>query len=615
LLWWHLELFRMAGDTAFWVAVAGVPVLLIAPHFWRWGIWPAVGLPVAMVVWREPQAAVFAAVFAWAAFGVGDRLIGRWLERPVLRITAGFLVGQAVFGLVLFGLAAAGWMETWVLALLLVPAWRVLPRLNWRGGWPAAPAFFGTLFAGLGGAALVMPIWTGDAVRFHLMLSRLYADAGGFVAPQFEMYGYYPQAFELLGAWALRLGGEAGPQMIPGLQFVAFLGLVYECGRLVGMARGSAATVVVLVGTVPFLHWSGVTLKNDLMLSAYQLGAFVLYLCWRENRRDALLLAAVFLGGAAFTVKHTALFGGVALAPFLLHALWGRWRLLAAAVVMFALTAPVYQIRTWRATGNPVFPESSSRATIPSYSSPTANRIAERVVLAPWRVHFEGKPHFESPTQNPMGIMLPVLLPAVIWGVRMPGARALKWFTSGYLSYWIYMLSVLRYAIPPLVGVMLLAWRRAESRVWTPALHYGFVFALYVTVVVELHPALPGYLLRVTSREAFLSQALPPFGAMHALRGLAGPDELVYAVGNWAIAYAPYPNQVNHYYRTARQYTLAQLDELAQKPYRWLIVPVDFPPLPQYEQRYRDAHFMVYRLPSGSERGAESEIPSDTPRR
>jgi hypothetical protein len=592
----------MAGDGAFWLAVAGVPVLLVAPHFWRWGMGPAVLLPVALVAWREPQAALFAAAFAWAAFGLGDRLIGRWLERPLLRIAAGFLVGQAVYGLVLFGLASAGWLPTWVLVLLLAPAWRALPKLDWRGEWPAAPAFFGVLFAGLGGAALVMPVWTGDAVRFHLMLSRLYADAGGLVAPQFEMYGYYPQAFELLGAWALRLGGEAGPQMIPGLQFAAFLALVYECGRVIGMARGSAATAVMLVASVPFLHWSGVTLKNDLMLSAYQLAAFVLYLQWRESRRDALLLAAVFLGGAAFTVKHTALFGGVALAPFLLHAMWRRWKLLAAAVALFALTAPIYQVRTWRATGNPVFPESSSRATNPSYVSRTADQVALRIALAPWRLHFEGKPFFESPTQNPMGMMLPVLLPAVLWGVRSPGARALQWFTSGYLSYWILMLTVLRYAITPLAGVMLLAWRRAESRVWAPALHYGFVFALFVTVVMELHPALPGYLLRLTSREAFLAQALPPFGAMHALRGMAGPDELVYAVGNWAIAYAPYPNQVQHYYRTERRYTLARLDELAKRSYRWLIVPVDFPALPQYEQRYRDAHFILYRLPNGSER-------------
>ncbi len=571
-------------------------------------------LPVAMVVWREPRAALFAAGLAWAAFGLGDRLIGRWLERPLLRIVCGFLVGQAVYGLVLFGLASAGWLETWVLMLLLAPAWRALPKLDLRGEWPAAPAFFGMLFAGLGGAALVMPVWTGDAVRFHLMLSRLYAEAGGFVAPQFEMYGYYPQAFELLGAWALRLGGEAGPQMIPGLQFVAFLALVYECGRLIGMARAGAATVVALVGTVPFLHWAGVALKNDLMLSAYQLAAFVLYLQWRESKREALLLAAVFLGGAAFTVKHTALFGGVALAPLFLHALWRRWRLLAAAVALFVLTAPIYPIRTWRLTGNPAFPESASRATKPTYSNKTPVSIVLGYLGKPWLVHFEGKAYFESPTQNPMGVMLPVLLPAVLWGLRAPGAQALKWFTGLYLFYWVSVLTVLRYAIAPLAGVFLLVWRKAESRVWGPALHYGFVFSLYVTVVVELHPALPGYFLRLTSREAFLSQALPPFGAMHALQRIAGPDELVYAVGNWAIAYAPYPNQVQHYYRTARLYTLAQLDELAKRPYRWLIVPVDFPALPQYEQRYRDAHFIVYRLPNGSERGAGSGSLSDSPR-
>jgi hypothetical protein len=597
LLWRHLELFRLAGEAAFWVAVAGVPVLLVAPRFWRWGLWPAVVLPMAIVLWREPQAALFAAAFGWAAFGLGDRLVGRWLERPVLRLAVGFLVGQAVYGLVLFGLGLAGWLHGWVLALLLVPAWRPLPRFDWRGDWPALPAFFGVLFAGLGGAALVMPVWTGDAVRFHLMLSRLYAESGGLTPPQFEMYGYYPQAFELLGSWALLLGGEAGPQLIPGLEFVAFLGLVYECGRLLGMGRASAAMAVALVGTVPVLHWSGVTLKNDLMLSAYQLAAFVLYLCWRENKRDALLLAAVFLGGAAFTVKHTALFGGVALAPFLVHALWRRWRLMAAAVVLFALTAPIYPIRTWPATGNPAFPESASRAGKPMYVDRTPGALALRYMVNPWLVHFAGKPYFESGSENPLGVMLPVLLPAVLLGVRAPGAGALRWFTGLYVFYWISVLSVLRYALTPMAGVLLLAWRRAESRAWAPTLHYGFVFALYVTVVVELHPALPGYLLRLTGRETFLTQALPPFGAMHALRGLAGPEDLVYAVGNWAVAYAPYPNQVNHYYRTERDYPMGLLAELQNRPYRWLVVPADFAALPQYEPRYRDGHFVVYRLP------------------
>ena len=138
------------------------------------------------------------------------------------------------------------------------------------------------------------------------------------------------------------------------------------------------------------------------------------------------------------------------------------------------------------------------------------------------------------------------------------------------------------------------------------AVVYCFIFALLVTVIQEMVPQLPRLLTFKMQQTDFLREFLPPFAAAEQLIQFARPEDKVLSIGDWAVAYTPYPAQVKNLYRTDRIYTPQDIDtELPKLPYRYLILPSG-PALPAVEEAakrhrglaevYAGANFHLYLL-------------------
>lgn len=207
--------------------------------------------------------------------------------------------------------------------------------------------------------AWLTPAWTGDAVRAHLPLVRVYLQQHSLAVPALIPYGYFPQGFEVLAAMAYALGGQTAGQGIEpvffGLAMLTVRSLTGACGirtnwRLTGAALGMA---------VPFLHWSGTAFKNDMALATYQLGALLCFFRWRESRNFRWIVLGTFLAGMSFGVKHVALFGAVPIACLFGYAAWQQNRRIVAGALLgtvFLCFGMFWHARTYLAKGSPRLP-------------------------------------------------------------------------------------------------------------------------------------------------------------------------------------------------------------------------------------------------------------------
>ncbi len=236
--------------------------------------------------------------------------------------------------------------------------------------------------------------------------------------------------------------------------------------------------------------------------------------------RNWLRLGVFFLA-MSFGVKHVALFGGLPLGLLYLHAMWKsprRRRLAASLVLVFAIFGPFWHLRAFWLTGNPVYPMRWETALSRKIEPPESNHQVKRMSYfrIPWAIHFEGRTAsaLRSPSDNPMGIFLVLFAPAwllVRRRFRQPGERACLLFTAAYCLYWGSAWPTLRYAIVPILLCFLFTAARFAAlyersrgllRVLIQAgLFYGFVFALWVAMLLEVNaPQLQFFLGRLDAK-------------------------------------------------------------------------------------------------------------------
>jgi hypothetical protein len=132
------------------------------------------------------------------------------------------------------------------------------------------------------------------------------------------------------------------------------------------------------------------------------------------------------------------------------------------------------------------------------------------------------------------------------------------------------------------------------------------IVAMLVTIVMELAPPQPQFLLHWIDGNTYLRQALPPFGAVEFLQKKATRDDYILSIGDWAAAYSPNPSRFQHVYNNARTYGTSDLEnELPLAPWRYLILPnsANRKELESFvcrtrllREEYSDANFSVYEL-------------------
>lgn len=439
-----------------------------------------ISAPVLALAVREPRAVLAALVvcascwtvgaWLWDALGQGS---GEGREKGLEWWVLSFATGLAVCG---FVLAIGGFLKilsTPFFLLLAAPAFvgyrrsADLTKAAWQGvkAWGRSEASAHPLvgvmvpFVGLASlsatAVVAAPAIGFDAINYHLPLALTYAHQGSVDLIRHHTYSFYPQPFELLLTWCFTLGGIKAAQTLPAAMLPVAIAAAWAVGRRCGLAPQACALAAAVVVVMPAALFTAVNVKNDLLTAILQLACVLCFLRWREQRDDKLLIAGALMLGAAFSVKHTALFCGVGLGLAGLYAIWRAdrpWRTaLVGAAICTALAGPWYW-RTYQATGSPTYPVPISflqgktnytglqTRPEPRKAPPASRVLFSDIPQALVDAHLDGPKLYEAVIPAPIGLFFALFLP-LPWLARGSGSttdmRLIAVFVVSAMLLWL----------------------------------------------------------------------------------------------------------------------------------------------------------------------------------
>ena len=650
----HVRYFESPGPEFYKLILIVLPLLAVTVAVYRslrrktlWRYEPLLlgGLLLGAALLYEPLATLVTLWTVTVCYASGrfvlDRL-GLATDSHTEEIALPSAIGFGLLSFALFLLGIVDGYYVWSFCLLLgIPTIVFrrqilqLPRefwgiyQNWRADSRLSGTFIGVLmvFAALFLLFTIMltlaPSINMDMMLFHLGEVRHYAMQNGLEAVPRMPYSYFPKGGEVLWTFGYVLAGQAGAQMVHPTIFLLTLLLAYPLARRCGVGRVPAIAGILLAGTIPFLHWTGSSFKNDFLVFLYQLGALFCYLRSREEAGRPWLYVGVFLLASSLGVKHTACFGAMPLGLLYLYASWRKPRLLAALFCLGLFFGFYWHARTYAITGNPFYPASVKNATP---ELPNMQGVRPPVWLMflqyPWVTHFEGSKCFESPSDNPCGMFLVFFVPMWLLVRRKKkhaDERICLLFVLIYLLYLGYVWMIIRYAIPTFIILFLLTIVRTfvlyeTSGKWTRgliegALAYSMMFAMLPAMITEINGPQLRYFAGQMDKHQYLTETVRYYGAVDYLGDHVKPDSLILSLDNAARGYAPKPAQFHFISCRAglKRCTGNARQFLARYDYDFVVLPTVFTrrfeelmrDSYQIEQAYRDDHYSVYRIQKG----------------
>jgi hypothetical protein len=351
------------------------------------GIWNGLAFPGAEEALFRSLVSVGGATAVLVAAHAAGRLIFRLMrlrtEPGTERLLFSTATGLGIISFLLLTLSQFGWYAPGPVRVLLgllaslglvllgrglltKPGKRPSPSDRVSAGPPPAGEGMGKVMTVLfGTVALVCalaPEIEYDALWYHIGLPKIWLQDGGLVDLPSEFVSLYPMTWELLFGAALALGGPVAPKLLHFSCMLMIAALVHcACRRYFPGCSPWLATAFFI--SVPTVLWEASTAYLDLALALHLgLALYALLRFSDTEDRGWFALSALHLGLASAT-KHLALFGGVILTAGLAAFLWRRWGslvrsgLVAAGFGLLSLVPAVpWYIRSFRATGNPVFP-------------------------------------------------------------------------------------------------------------------------------------------------------------------------------------------------------------------------------------------------------------------
>jgi hypothetical protein len=601
---WQLDYYKTPGPLFYKAIVVAAPLAAAAsllyarlrrrPGVRRFEPWiPAV--LAAPILLRHPWPSIAALLITLSCYVMGRRALQLSrirLEPSVENAALSFAGGLALASCALFWIGLAGLFQPWLFATLAIApcalgrrslaelwavgracirAWRDTPDL-------ANPLVgVGVFFLGLCGlsavAVMLAPAIAFDAVNYHLPLAKSYAILGALVGLPNEPHSIYPQGFEVLLSWAYGIGGIEAGRILAVLLFLLALLVCWSVGRRLGLSRAATALGVAVAATMPAVHFTGVTVKNDLLLAVYQFGCLLCYFRWSEEGETRWLGWGALLAASSFGLKHTAVFPGLALAALGLHALWvtraSRWKLVAAAAALGMLGAGVWHIRAIAITGNPTFPLSARRmanASIQHVSGADSTSPAVKLLASVPRtfvdLHRRGSLVFESILPAPVGAFLVLFLPApFLVRTRLRRRLPTVLFVLGSFVVWAAVMALLRESMradmtlryvlpafllwPMLLTAPALALLESFSRPFRAlvliATSFSFVVGWSGLLIIENSGDQLRYIAGRMSEADYLAGALLPYRAVAATAAVSKPGEMALAFEGCASLYYAEP--------------------------------------------------------------------------
>ncbi len=412
-------------------------------------------------------------VFAWT-IGVGVISYGSLLL-AVMGLYRPLVLALCIGALLLIG---AVWPPT--LRADRFKATDVAAPDRWTIAWLSLTAVF-LVYACI---AALAPEKEFDALWYHLYLPRLWLEAGHPVDVVQEFPSLYPLTWELAFGAGMTLGGVVAAKLLHFACLPLLAALVWRTARWAGNIPAAAAAAFVV--TTPTLLWQASTTYIDLALAlhvsaaGYALARYVV-----DDERPWLVVGALQLGLAAAT-KHLGIIATIVAITLFAVAAVRSGRPLRSAIRVAALVALIaalipspWYLRSWLASGNPVFPEMYAvfGASPPErWDARTAQgleRFTERfgrgrsagaLAALPWDVTVHAAEFGGS-----LGPLFLVLLPVLL--VTRQRARGLGWAAAGvvgYVAVWAspvssFQMRFLMPIVPPLALLAAAALERTRT--------------------------------------------------------------------------------------------------------------------------------------------------------
>jgi hypothetical protein len=546
--------------------------------------------------WVRLSCGLGGGVATWLfACDYGMMLTGRWLAgcawstRLAIAAPVGYaLLGSGVGVLAACGLERAAVVET-LLAIALaarlpryVRALRRLPALLSRlpgfvsardAGWQACLLVTLAAFVTACLSAALPAVWW-DPIAYHLpLVASALANATMRFDPGMVQSGF-PQLAEAAATPAYVLAGSAGAAfatlgcgVVCALQAAVIARSCAPGGRSVGLP---AAMLVVSSG---LWLWLAPSLYVDVPFAMFLLGAIIAAheaaLADTAVRPRFLLLAGI-LAGAAAAVKYS----GLPAAVTVLGAAWwwsrARWgehsgRSWVQALVAFAagacvVAAPWY-LRTWLATGDPVYPFATAWLGSADPAHDFARRYADMtrhwcgggtsladLAALPYRLLFAPRMFCGDP-----GVALQVAtIAAGVAVIACAWARRIVAWAAALVGLWFFESQQWRFALAPVVSLASLAAAGtvlAGPRLRAPVLAALAILGAYGVVInwlpqtataapATLVPAF-AYLHGAESAGAYLSQRVETFDAARWLAQRHIPGREILALDDVRDYYFP----------------------------------------------------------------------------
>ncbi len=480
--------------------------------------------------------------------------------------------GLGIVALVVFLLGISRLLSPWVLgfaiaALLIAGAFILLqadrPVIRIRN------ILRSHLLVALVTALVLVPLFmlplypptASDSVTYHLAVAQSYIQTGSVQpTPQYR-YAVFPQLVEMLFASALMMGSDILAQCISLIFLLVTALAVAAFLRHIGQKAASYWGAALLLSNSILLVLAGVA-YTDMALVAFVTLAVLSFERWYEDKNDHWLVLSGLMIGCAAGTKYSALFFPLALGALLIVVLLQRRsiRPLFTFTICAIITALPWYLYNAYHTGNPVWPFFSSlfghaywndadvqgqtADLLASYGTGTSLRA---LLILPWNLFMHAE-YFHSDAG--LSISLLIGIPFAMYEIaRKAYARRIAVVTLGFMFFWFFTSQILRYLIPvlPLVCVLAAAGMGRFFEQFFPSSRLARTLAAVVVTVLLMLPGWRFVLHTVTSmgpppaipeeRAEYLAKRLPSYGAVHYLNNVAGSSYNLYSYGDARIAY------------------------------------------------------------------------------
>ena len=387
-----------------------------------------------------------------------------------------------------------------------------------------------------------------DTLLYHFALPKAFIAQHSNAFVEGNIASYLSLGAEMHNVWAMLLGGlldqraaEAAAGAVNWLFFPLLLAAVFGWARELEISRRSCLIAVLIVAAVPSAFHVASSAYIDVELALYVLLAvYGLTRWWRTQENGWLILMAIFLG-ASLSIKLTTLFIFAAIALVIVFRAReakengaGRIILLGfGSLVLAAVIASPWYLRTWKATGSPLFPFYMSiwKGEAPGWDVDRSNlfqtmnsnyggatKSTVDYLAAPWNISVSAQPEESRYFDGVIGVAFLIGLPLLIfalWKLEMPVEIKICTAIAGIMFlFWLFSSQQLRYLLPilPLLSIAIVYAVEKSSEMLRIAALLSLAAASIAAVLVSFAWFAQRAPLRVVlggeTRDAFLTRNL-----------------------------------------------------------------------------------------------------------